>query len=869
MTGGAPIRVLCVDDEPGMADLIGEFLERADDRLTTTTATSAREGLRLLDEADPDCVVSDYDMAGADGLVFLESVRSARPDLPFVLFTGHGSEEIASEAVSAGVTDYVQKETGTDQYRVLARRIRNAVARYRAGAEAAEAERRAETILDTSPDAVVVTVGEACEYANPAAVDLLGVADAAALRGRPLSEFFPRATGEHLRAIRTGEIDPTRLRRTARTADGRSVPVEVTARRIPWGGETGVVSVVRDVSDRIERERELAYRQSLIDSLFELSPNGLLITDDAGEVLTYNERFADLWGLSPDLLDGAGGEWLLDRMTDRVADADLFARSVERQIERPDADQRTELRLVDGTVVAQHSASIPNADGERVAYGWVYNDITEVKALERRHREAFDRMTDAVYALDDDWRFTFLNDEAGRLLRREDEKLVGANVWEEFPEAVDSEIHDRYHEAIETGEPVAFETHYEPLDTEFEIRAFPSETGLTAYFRDVSERRRVAAELRENVEALQRLYAVGADSGLSFEAKQDRILDVGTEYLGLPYGFVTRIDRERGRQTIVAATGSHDLLQPGETCPLDHSYCQRTIEGPDDVFAVSDADDRLEGSPEYQLFELAAYIGVKFTVGGEPYGTVCFAATDPRERAFSESERTFVELMARWLAYEFEERDYRERLEAKNDQLEEFASIVSHDLRNPLNVAVGRLELLREERGGGEHLDAIDRAHDRIRALTEDVLTLAREGKVVDDPESVDLGATAEECWRSVETADAELVVDTDRRIVADGSRLTQLLENLFRNAVEHGGPDVTVTVDAFDGGFSVEDDGVGFQSDERERLFDPGYSTKRDGTGLGLRIVSRIADAHDWSIAVTEGAAGGARFEITGVDVR
>lgn len=297
MTGDSSITVLCVDDEPGMADLIGEYLERADDRLTTTAATSAPEGLRLLDAVDPDCVVSDYDMAGADGLVFLESVRSARPDLPFVLFTGYGSEEIASAAISAGVTDYMRKEPGTDQYRVLARRIRNAVARSRARAEAAEAERRAETILDTSPDAVVVTVGGTCEYANPAAVDLLGVADAAALRGRALSAFFPRATGEHLRAIRTGEVDPTRLQRTARTADGRSVPVEVTARRIPWDGETGVVSVVRDVSDRIERERELAYRQSLLDSLFELSPNGLLITDDTGGVLTYNDRFADLWGL--------------------------------------------------------------------------------------------------------------------------------------------------------------------------------------------------------------------------------------------------------------------------------------------------------------------------------------------------------------------------------------------------------------------------------------------------------------------------------------------------------------------------------------------------------------------------------------------
>lgn len=122
-------------------------------------------------------------------------------------------------------------------------------------------------------------------------------------------------------------------------------------------------------------------------------------------------------------------------------------------------------------------------------------------------------------------------------------------------------------------------------------------------------------------------------------------------------------------------------------------------------------------------------------------------------------------------------------------------------------------------------------------------------------------------CWRNVDTADATLVTDIDRTIRADEGRLRQLFENLIRNAVEHGGDDITVTVGELDTGFYVEDTGPGIPVDEREDVFEAGYSTQEDGTGFGLRIVERMIDAHDWKIHVTEGSEGGARFEITDVE--
>ena len=97
--------------------------------------------------------------------------------------------------------------------------------------------------------------------------------------------------------------------------------------------------------------------------------------------------------------------------------------------------------------------------------------------------------------------------------------------------------------------------------------------------------------------------------------------------------------------------------------------------------------------------------------------------------------------------------------------------------------------------------------------------------------------------------------------------RLEQLLENLFRNAVDHAGEDVTVTVGDLDDEFYVADDGPGISDDERDRVFEDGYSTVEEGAGLGLAIVAGIAEAHGWSVTVTESEDGGARFEVTGVE--
>ena len=230
------------------------------------------------------------------------------------------------------------------------------------------------------------------------------------------------------------------------------------------------------------------------------------------------------------------------------------------------------------------------------------------------------------------------------------------------------------------------------------------------------------------------------------------------------------------------------------------------------------------------------------------------------------------------------------KLRRQNENLEEFATIVSHDLRNPLTVAAGHVEYAYET-GETDRLEAAMRAHDRIEGIIGDVLQLARQGRTVDETEPVSLADTASAAWASVETEGAtlQLSLPDGATVEADASRLQQVFENLFQNSIEHAaaghaseqspdaapdggrgdGPsdtpkEVTVNLGTTEGGFFVEDDGPGVPEDERESVFVEGYTTDEAGTGLGLAIVSMIVDAHGWDIVLTASDSGGARFEIT-----
>ncbi|ERG97642.1 MAG: signal transduction histidine kinase [Haloquadratum sp. J07HQX50] len=365
------------------------------------------------------------------------------------------------------------------------------------------------------------------------------------------------------------------------------------------------------------------------------------------------------------------------------------------------------------------------------------------------------------------------------------------------------------------------------------------------------------------VQASKELYEVMA-TDLSFDEKAERALDLGKEYLNADNGHIAKIDQQAEYWKATSSTDPPDGEFPtGLRINLSTTYCRLTVERGDSIALHDVPNQGLETDPAFEAHGIHCYHGTPLRVDQDIYGTVCFVADAPRDHPFTDDETLFAELISHALEHELQRNQLLDRV----DRLDQFASVVSHDLRNPLNVAQGRLSIASEETNN-EHIEIAMDATERMEGIIADVLSMTRQGQNIEETERVHLSSTAEACWQSVETDDAELLIEVDMLFQADPSRLRQLLENLFRNAVEHSGEDVLIRVGALSEkeGFYVEDNGPGVSDSEQENVFEAGFSTDDDGIGLGLSIVDAVVSAHGWMIQLTEPVTGGARFEISNV---
>lgn len=241
------------------------------------------------------------------------------------------------------------------------------------------------------------------------------------------------------------------------------------------------------------------------------------------------------------------------------------------------------------------------------------------------------------------------------------------------------------------------------------------------------------------------------------------------------------------------------------------------------------------------------------------------------------------------------ERNNREReLERTNRRLEEFAGVVSHDLRTPLDRAQTYAQFA-ESSTSHDDFRALDTAHQRMEQIITNLLTMARAGATLTDPSPVEIESVVVEAWEVTRTGDATLECDLvdGWTVMGDREQLLHVFENLFRNSIEHGSirdrnesfdainltddvrntfstddePKITVSVSHLgedsDQGFVVEDNGVGIPAQQREFVFERGHTTSQDGAGFGLAIVHDVIEAHGWEIELQEGIDGGARFEV------
>ncbi|MFB6310915.1 MAG: ATP-binding protein [Salinirussus sp.] len=482
---------------------------------------------------------------------------------------------------------------------------------------------------------------------------------------------------------------------------------------------------------------------------------------------------------------------------------------------------------------------------------------------------------DILWMFTADWEdLLFINGSYEEIWGRSIDALADDST--DFLNGIHPEFHDEVHEVMEqlsNGESIEHQYRVNP-DEDYERWVLAKgepiyEDGevvrVAGFVRDITDRVHRERERERRERTLRDIYEVTGDTSLTFDERVERLLELAAEVLETDYGTLSRI--RNGEYVFEIVYGTDDTIEAGDTAPLAATNCEITATERRTV-VLSDVEaeaPELTEKAGYAEWGIACYIGAPVIVEGEVYGTFCFYDTDPRTEQFGQWEVTLVELMAQWLSTEMTRRRTREQLERQNDRLEDFASVVSHDLRNPLSVAMARTDLASRECDTAD-LEHARQALVRMDDLIDDLLDLARHGDVTGNTESVDIRSAANDAWSTVRTQAATLNVDIDGTVRADPGRFRRLLENLFRNAIDHGGEAVTVTIASTENGFYVADDGSGIPAEDLDTVFETGFSTGDDGTGLGLPIVRDIAEAHEWTVTVRESAEGGAHFEFEGV---
>lgn len=720
------IRVLHVDDQPDVAKLVARYLEREDDRIEVQIETSVAAALECLSEDPVDCIVSDYDMPGRNGIDFLEEVRETYEDLPFILHTGKGSEEVASDAIGAGVTDYLQKGAGTERYELLANRVINSVKRHRQKRDLTRygtiVTAAGDGVYTLNPEGQFTTVNDyVIEQTGYAREELLGshvsllLPDSGIERGRQIVEELLENPDKRVGSHET----------TVTTAAGETFPIEVRIALLRGedGAFNGTVGIARDISERRAREAELERYETIVETV----ADGVYALDAEGYYTYVNSYIEERTGFSrEDILGSHASTYLASDDVDRIEAAMAEILAGDRDVSSLELDVPTD----NGKVLPSEVriTPLPYDDRYQGLVG-VLRDISgrleRERTLERQNARLreFERLVETVPA------GVFQLDETG----------VMTHINEEWAEM--------------TGKSTA-ELEGEPFETLVAQDIIPDTV------------------IDEYVELLRELLSSSTDT-----------------------------DRGSIRTTATPPDATDDHVYQAQIAllPYDEEFRGTAV-------VVRDITEQLR---------------------------------------------------------------YSRELQRQNERLDQFASLVSHDLRNPLSVASGRLALARET-GEDEHFDAIARAHERMETLIDDLLTLAREGRAVEEIVEVDLEQVVTESWNAVQSDSSTLACDVDLQIRANRSRLQQLLENLLRNAVEHGNDSVTVRIDglAERPGFYVADDGPGIPPDARERVFERGYSTNPEGTGFGLAIVKNIAESHGWTVEASESEAGGARIEVSGIEL-
>ena len=617
--------------------------------------------------------------------------------------------------------------------------------------------------------------------------------------------------------------------------------------------ETMAVISIDDITDQKERERQLRREYTQTEKLLRTAPIAIAVQNAEGQTVLANQRAQEALGLSErELIDSPEDtdEWGLYDTDDNLLPPTETPSARVLATGKPVFDEELVIDLPnsDRMWFRINAAPVFSADGtiERVITAG--EDITELKKrerqLERRKTELetelseiLGRISDAFYALDDEWRFTHLNEYAAEIMQQSIDELLGREVWDVFPEATESIYWERLQAAMNTQEPVTFEVYEAEFDAWLEFNAYPSESGLSIYFRDVTERRTRERELEES----ERRYRTLIEH--------------------FPNGAVALVDADLTYRTV------------GGTPPDAADATVEEVKGKPvgEILPPTLADELI---PRYE----AAFDGESstFELGLDDW-FYYFHIAPVRDDAGD----VFAALgISQNIT---ERREYERKLKESNERLEQFAYAASHDLQEPLRMISSYLQLT--ERRYADELDedgrefiefAVDGA-ERMREMIDGLLDYSRVETEGDPFEPVDLNTVLSnvrtDLQIQIEESDAVLTAESLPRVRGDRSQLQQLFLNLVGNAIEYCGDDpprVHLSAEQINDEWrlSVRDEGIGIDPGDTDRIFEVFQrlhtQDEHAGTGIGLALCRRIVERHGGTIWVESEPGEGTTFSFT-----
>ena len=571
-------------------------------------------------------------------------------------------------------------------------------------------------------------------------------------------------------------------------------------------------------------------QQSLQDlhAAMEHAGHAILVTDADGTITYANHSMEEISGYSLEelrgrtpavLKSGEHGDAFYQSLWETILDGNVW------QGEMINEHKSGHRYVVDQTI-----SPITSGD-EITGFVAINRDVTVRKRRDRNRaffEQAVEQIGTGIAAYDETGTIRYANEAYADMLETTPERLTGNSVTELNPH-LDAEQFEDYWDSFDIGESRQREGINKcpnngtsiPVDTVTTQIVVDDDEYHVGTIQDITERKARERELQMFREAVEQAgHAVVVTDA-----------DGTIEYVNPAFEEMSGYTREEamGESPAILSSGEHDQ-------EFYQSLWGTIRDG--EVWTGEILNERKDGE-RYIIDQTIAPL----TEDGEITGFVAI------NRDISELKK-------------------REReLHRQNERLEKFGRTVAHDLRNPLNVMEANLDQARRADDPAEAHAEIQAAIDRMMELIDELLALAEQGKTVVDPKPASLNAVTQAAWSNVDTQVMQLAVEADAMLLMDDSRVTQLLENLFRNAREHAGVDATVRVGPLADGFYVEDDGDGIPPEERDDVLKSGFTTSEEGTGFGLAIVSQIADAHDWSVTITDGSDGGARFEFHDVE--